>query len=61
MNFDIRLPQINASTEKEQLAQIKSYLYQFTEKIQLEFEQIYKSLKDLNEQLNLIKEKLGGI
>lgn len=34
MSFDIRLPQINASTEKEQLAQIKSYLYQLAEQLQ---------------------------
>lgn len=32
--IDIRLPQINASTEKEQLVQIKSYLYQLAEQLQ---------------------------
>lgn len=32
--IDIRLPNINGATEKEQLAQIKSYLYQFAEQLQ---------------------------
>lgn len=31
--MDIRLPNINAATEKEQLVQIKSYLYQFAEQM----------------------------
>jgi hypothetical protein len=34
MGIDIRLPQITGATEKEQLAQIKSYLYQFAEQLQ---------------------------
>ncbi len=34
MGIDIRLPQITGVTEKEQLAQIKSYLYQFAEQLQ---------------------------
>lgn len=33
MNFDIRLPNINATTESGQLAQIRSYLYQFSEQL----------------------------
>lgn len=32
--IDIRLPQITATTEKEQLAQIKSYLFQLAEQLQ---------------------------
>lgn len=34
MGVDIRFPQITGATEKEQLAQIKSYLYQFAEQLQ---------------------------
>lgn len=34
MGIDIRLPQITGATEKEQLAQVKSYLYQFAEQLQ---------------------------
>lgn len=34
MGIDIRLPNINGKTESEQLAQIKSYLYQFVGQIQ---------------------------
>lgn len=34
MSFDIRLPNINATTEAEQIAQIRSYLYQFAEQLQ---------------------------
>lgn len=34
MPIDIRLPQINDSTEKGQLSQIKSYLYQLAEQLQ---------------------------
>lgn len=34
MGIEIRLPQITGATEKEQLAQIKSYLYQFAEQLQ---------------------------
>ena len=33
MSIDIRLPNINATTEKEQLQQVKSYLYQFAEQL----------------------------
>lgn len=32
--IDIRLPQITGATEKEQLAQVKSYLYQIAEQLQ---------------------------
>lgn len=34
MGIDIRLPNINASTEREQLVQMKSYLYQLAEQLQ---------------------------
>ena len=34
MSVDIRLPNINASTEREQLAQVKSYLFQLAEQLQ---------------------------
>lgn len=34
MNIDIRLPNINGKTDSQQLAQIKSYLYQFAGQLQ---------------------------
>ena len=34
MGLDLRLPNITGTTEKEQLAQIKSYLYQFAQQLQ---------------------------
>ena len=34
MGLDLRLPNITASTEKEQLVQIKSYLYQLAQQLQ---------------------------
>jgi hypothetical protein len=34
MGYDIRLPNITGSTEKEQLKQIRSYLHQFVEQMQ---------------------------
>lgn len=34
MGIDIRLPNITASTEREQLAQVKSYLFQLAEQLQ---------------------------
>lgn len=37
MGMDIRLPNINASTEEGQLMQIKSYLYQFAEQLKYAF------------------------
>lgn len=35
--IDIRLPKITGKTEKEQLMQIKSYLYQLAEQLQVAF------------------------
>lgn len=37
MKIDIRLPNITATTEKEQLQQVKSYLYQFAEQLRWAF------------------------
>ena len=34
MGIELRLPQINGATEREQLQQIRSYLYQFAEQLQ---------------------------
>lgn len=34
MGFDLRKPNINGPTDKEQIAQIKSYLYQMVEQLQ---------------------------
>ena len=42
MSFDIRLPQITGQTEREQLIQIKSYLYQLAPQLQWALEDINK-------------------
>jgi hypothetical protein len=34
MGIELRLPQINGKTDREQLAQIKSYLYQMAQQLQ---------------------------
>lgn len=34
MSIDIRLPNINGKTEREQISQMRSYLYQFAEQLQ---------------------------
>lgn len=43
MSIDIRLPNINGSTEKEQLQQVKSYLYQFAEQLKWALNALEKS------------------
>lgn len=40
MGIEIRLPNINAATEREQLIQLKSYLYQLSEQLQWAFDNI---------------------
>jgi hypothetical protein len=40
MGVELRLPQITGSTEKEQLLQIKSYIYQLREQLQFAFDTI---------------------
>lgn len=40
MPVEIRFPQITGTTEREQLAQVKSYLYQFAEQLQWAFNNI---------------------
>lgn len=40
MGIEIRLPQINGTTEREQLIQLKSYLYQLSEQLQWAFDNI---------------------
>ena len=48
--IDIRLPNINAHTEREQLSQVKSYLYQFAEQIQFAFNSIETSAPSVQTQ-----------
>lgn len=46
--FDIRLPNIDGQTETEQLAQIRSYLYQFAEQLNLAFNGLEDDDKSAN-------------
>ena len=43
MSIDIRLPNINGQTDREQIAQIKSYLYQTAQQLQLALTQLNSS------------------
>jgi hypothetical protein len=47
MGIDIRLPQINARTEGEQLVQIRSYLYQLAEQLQWALSNVDTSLNSV--------------
>ena len=40
MGVEIRLPNITGKTEKEQLLQLKSYLYQLSEQLQWAFDNV---------------------
>ena len=46
--MEIRLPNINGQTEAEQLAQIRSYLYQFAEQLNLAFGRLEEDEKSAN-------------
>ena len=43
MGIDIRLPNITATTEKEQLVQVKSYLFQLAEQLQWAMQNVEKT------------------
>ena len=48
----IRLPNITGLTEKEQLAQIKSYLFQLAGQLQFELTSIEGEMKSLKETVS---------
>lgn len=55
MGYDIRLPNINAPTEKGQLVQLKSYIYQLAEQLQYALNNIDSSTASgyvVNEAMN---------
>lgn len=49
MSYMLRLPEINAVTDREKLQQIKSYLYQMTQELNFALESVNKSQKELVE------------
>lgn len=49
MSYMLRLPEINAVTDREKLQQIKSYLYQMTQELNFALESVDKSQKELVE------------
>lgn len=49
MSYMLRLPEINAVTDREKLQQIKSYLYQMTQELNFALESVDKSQKELAE------------
>ena len=49
MSYMLRLPEINAVTDREKLQQIKSHLYQMTQELNFALESVDKSQKELVE------------
>lgn len=47
MSYMLRLPEINAVTDREKLQQIKSYLYQMTQELNLALETVEKEREEL--------------
>lgn len=52
MRVDLRFPKITEATEREQLAQVKSYLYQLVEQLQWAFNNIDMSTTEKNSAKN---------
>lgn len=63
MNFDIRLPNITGTTEKEMLVQIRSYLYQLAPQLQFALEDINKRQETFSysDPQRSITPSLGGV
>ena len=62
MAIELRLPNITGATEREQLAQIKSYLYQFTEQLQWALNNINTSSGQnyvVNQRVNTSSSMIG--
>ena len=57
MSIDIRLPNINGTTEKEQLVQIRSYLYQFAEQMNWAM----KTIESGQDSDDIVVQKEGGL
>jgi hypothetical protein len=58
MSIELRLPDINAQTERGQLAQIKSYLFQFAEQLQWALNTIEKGTTS---ESIVLQDKMGNI
>lgn len=56
MSIDIRLPNITGKTEKEQISQMRSYLYQFAEQLQWAL----KNIETGNTSSNVIVQNQGS-
>ena len=56
MSVDIRLPNINGRTDSEQLAQIKSYLYQFAGQLQWALKTV-----ETGSSTNIVQQNSAGI
>ena len=54
MAYDIRLPNITGTTDREQLEQIKSYLYQFAEQLQYAVQVIDINTLAVTQQVNTV-------
>ena len=58
MGLDLRMPNINGATEREQLAQIRSYLYQFIPQLQWALSNIETSSSSGNMVQQVVREKV---
>ena len=57
MGIQIRLPNITGASEKEQLAQLKSYLYQLSEELQWAFDNIDTQEKKITQESRALNVK----
>lgn len=60
MGLDLRMPNITGATEREQLAQIRSYLYQFVPQLQWALSNLEASSSQGQSVQQIIKEKVAS-
>jgi hypothetical protein len=57
MSFNFNPPNVNASTEKEQIQQIKSYLFQLTDQLNWAFTTLENQRAELKKSVDETKKK----
>ncbi|MBO7318490.1 MAG: hypothetical protein J6V06_00535, partial [Clostridia bacterium] len=60
MAYDIRLPNITGTTDREQLEQIKSYLYQFAEQLKYAVQVIDINTVAVTQQVKAVSNTVGN-
>ena len=57
MNFNFTPPNVNGKTEKEQIQQLKSYLFQLTEQLNWAFQAVRDETGELKKSVNNTQRK----